>query len=292
MYLFWIYVISMFCLNPIGTLVSYGVNTQPLQGESQFEESRGQEVFSLYEVTGMKITCTASWFLLSGTASMQAIEEMELDGRKVILVRGKVDRPGGILGFIVSFLKLYKGADTFDSYIDVETHLPVQCIEYKKQRDGSKKVTEHIHYDRAQQSIESLVDGKVLNNIHYDIQDGVSVLVDFLHRANTQEMAIGKTLTANMNAGMEIDEVVVKVTDVEKTQDGVIYTFTSQKLPNVLKYPTVLSVQLLDDGKKKLPISGVGTIEIPILRKIRIKGTLKVQNDRLTPRKSQRFPTG
>lgn len=268
-YTFWIYVISMFCLN-----------TQPLQGESQ------QEVFSLYEVTGMKITCTASWFLLSGTASLQAVEGMVLDGRNIILVRGEVNRPGGILGFIMSFLKLYKGADTFDSYIDVETHLPVQCTKYKEQRDGQKKVTEHIHYDRAQQSIKSLVDGNVLNNVPYDIQDGVSVLVDFLHRTNTQKMAKGKTLAANMNVGMKLGEVVVEVTDVEVVKDGVIYTLTSKKLPDVLKYPTVLSVQLLDDGKKKLPISGVGTIKIPILGKIRIKGTLKVQNDRLIPYKN------
>jgi len=197
MYLFWIYVICLFCLNPVGTLVSYGVETQILQGESQFEESRGPDTLSLYKVTGMKITCTASWFLLSGTASLQAVEEMELDG-------------------------------------------------------------------------------KVLNNVPYDIQDGVSTLIDFLNKANTDKMVVGKILKANMNAGMEIDEVVVKVTDVEKTQDGVIYTFTSQKLPDVLKYPTILSVQLLDDGKKKLPISGVCTIEIPILRKIRIKGTLNV----------------
>lgn len=118
----------------------------------------------------------------------------------------------------------------------------------------------------------------LINNVPYDIQDGVSVLINFLHRANTQEMAIGKTLAANMNVGMKPGEVVVEVTDVEVVEDGVIYTLTSKKLPDVLKYPTVLSVQLLDDGKKKLPISGVGTIEIPILRKIRIKGTLKVQN--------------
>ncbi len=147
-------------------------------------------------------------------------------------------------------------------------------------------MTEHIHYDRAQQSIKSLLNRKVLNNVPYDIQDGVSVLVDLLHRANTQEMAIGKTLAANMNVGMKPGEVIVEVTDVEEVDDGVIYTLTSKKLADVLKYPTVLSVQLLDDGKKKLPISGVGIIKIPILGKIRIKGTLKVQNDRLIPYKN------
>ncbi len=94
-YTFWIYVIYLFCLNPVGTLASYGVKTQILQGESQFEESRGPDALSLYKVTGMKITCTASWFLLSGTASLQAVEGMVLDGRNIVLVRGEVNRPGG-----------------------------------------------------------------------------------------------------------------------------------------------------------------------------------------------------
>ncbi len=269
-YTLWIYVISVFCLN-----------TQILECKSQFIESHELDTLSLYKVTGTKITCTARRFLLSGTGSLQAVKETEVNGKNVILVRGKVDKLGGILGFIISLLKVYKGAETSDSYIDIETHLPVQCIEYKQQKDGTKKITEHIYYDREKQSIKLLVDGKVLKNVPYDIQDLVSVLVDFLYKVNTQKMAVGKILVANMltadkNAGMKVGEVVVEVTKMEVVEEGVIYTVTSKKLPDVLKYPTILSVRLLDNGKNLIPVSGIGIIKIPVLGKIKIKMALKV----------------
>lgn len=229
---------------------------------------------SLCETVGTEIICTANWFLLSGSASMRAVERTRLRGREVILWRGKVDRPGGVLGFVVSLLKAYKGATVFDSYIDIETHLPIECIEYRISSEGVKEILEHILYDRKNCSIRSLVKDSVLTGVPCDVQDGVSTLVYFLNGANIHKMAVGKILRANMNAGMEIDEVAVGVTVIETTENGVLYTFTSRKLPNLLKYPTVLSVQLLDDGVKKVPINGVGFVRVPVIGKVKLKGTL------------------
>lgn len=229
---------------------------------------------SLYETAGMEITCTINRFLLSGITSMRSIERMRLRGKEVILWRGKVDRPEGILGFIVSLLKTYKGATVYDSYIDIETHLPVEYLEYRIDQNGEKKIIEHIFYDRGNHSIKSLINGTVLNDVPCDIQDVISILIRFLNRANTDRIVIGKTMRGNTVVDMEIDEIIVEVTDVKSTPDGVIYTFTSRKLPNVGKYPTVLKTQLLDDGEKKLPISGVGIVRIPIIGRINIEGTL------------------
>ena len=83
-------------------------------------------------------------------------------------------------------------------------------------------------------------------------------------------------LAADKNAGMKVGEVIVEVTKTERVKEGMIYTVTSQKLPDVLKYPTILSVQLLDNGKSVIPVSGVGIIKIPVLGKIKIKVALKV----------------
>jgi len=55
---------------------------------------------SLYETVGIEITCTINRFLLSGSTSMRSIERTRLQGKEVILWRGKVNKPGGILGFI------------------------------------------------------------------------------------------------------------------------------------------------------------------------------------------------
>ncbi len=232
------------------------------------------EAISLYETLGTEITCTASWFFLSGSASMRAVERTNLQGREVILWRGKVDRPGGILGFIINLFKAYKGATIFDSYIDIETHLPLKSVEYRTKKDGGKTILEHIVYDREKYSLTSLVKDTILIGVPFDTKDGVSTLIDFLYRANIDKMDVGEILRADMNAGVEISEVVVEVTGIEKTQRGILYTFTSKKLPDVLKYQTVLDVQLLDDGERRLPVSGVGTVWIPIIGKIRIKGIL------------------
>jgi hypothetical protein len=253
------------------------MSAQLLQGMSH------AEILSLYEITGVKITCKVNWFLLSGAATLQAVEETKLHGKNVILIRGKADKPGGILGFIAGFLKLYKGADTFESYIDVETHLPVQCMEYKRRKDGSKEVTEHMHFDRERRSARSLIDGRILNDVPPDIQDAISILADFLYRANTQKMVVGTTFKANMLAadkdvGMKVGEVIVEITDIETTEDGLIYTLTSTKLPDVVKYPVVLSVCLLDDGEKKLPVSGMGSVKLPVLGNIEIGATLGVED--------------
>jgi hypothetical protein len=109
MYLLWIYVI---CLTSL--------NAQLLQSESR------SDAISLYKARGTKITCELRWLFLSGTAGMEAIKETKNNGKDTILWRGKINRPGKILGFIMNFIKPYKGATIFDAYIDTETHLPIK----------------------------------------------------------------------------------------------------------------------------------------------------------------------
>jgi len=257
MYLLWIYVV---CLTSL--------NAHLLQSEGR------SDAISLYKARGTKITCELRWLFLSGSASMEAIKETKNNGKDAILWRGMINRPGKILGFIMSFIKLYKGATIFDTYIDTDTHLPIECIEYK----NPNEITKHIYYDREHQSLKSLKNGKVLTNIPSDIQDGVSTLVNFWWLANNQEMVPGKTLAAHMNIGVKsYSEVIVEVTNARVAPNGVIYTITSRKLPDILKYPTLISVQLLDDGKRVIPVSAVASIKLPILGKIRIKGIIKVR---------------
>jgi hypothetical protein len=157
-------------------------------------------------------------------------------------------------------------------------------MEYKRRKDGSKEVTEHMYFNRKQRSARSLIDGRVLNDVPPDIQDAISILADLLYRANMQKMVVGTTFKANMlaadkDAGMKVGEVIVEITDIETTKEGLIYTLTSTKLPDVVKYPVVLSACLLDDGEKKLPVSGMGSVKLPVLGNIEIGATLKVEHN-------------
>lgn len=232
--------------------------------------------FRIYE-TDTKFVLTARWWGLSATGTMEILGNTKFRGRDVILVRSQVTELGGFLGFIMKFLRIYKGANTFDSYIDADTFMAVRYEVYKLNNDGSKKLTEHIYFDRELNRVVSLEDNKtIISNVAPDIQDALSIFLDVLYRVNTEKLFVGKKFELNLYAYKEAFKVEVEVTRLTMTNGTAVYTLEIKELPAVFKYPASISFEVTDVGDGfKFSTRGRCTIDVPVLPNITIKGELK-----------------
>jgi len=227
--------------------------------------------------TGTKFVLTARWWGLSATGSMEILENTKFRGRDVILVRSQVTELGGFLGFIVRFLRIYKESNTFDSYIDADTFMTVRYEVYKLNDDGSRKLTEHIYFDRKSNRVMSLEDNKtIINNAAPDIQDVFSIFLDILHKLNTERLFVGMKFAFNLYGYKEAFEVEIEVTRLTMAGGRPVYTLEIKELPAVFKHPASVSFEVTDVGEGfNLPTRGQCTIDIPFLPDITVKGGLR-----------------
>lgn len=208
---------------------------------------------------------------------MEVLENTKFRGEDVILLRSRRTRLGGLLGFIVKFLRAYKGSNTFDSYIDPDTFMAVRYENYELSKDGSKKVNEQIYFDRELNRVVSLEDNKtIVSNVAPDIQDIFSAFLALIYRLNTEELFVGKEFSVNIYGHEEAYEVEIEVTHWKLRNGTAVYTLEIEELPAIFKHPASVSFEVTDvrDGFS-LPTRGKCTIDVPVLTSITIKGNLR-----------------
>jgi len=227
--------------------------------------------------TGTKFILIASWWGLSTEGTMEILGDTEVDGRDLILVRSQVVKMGGLLGFLVRFLRIYKGSNTFDSYIDPDTHKTVKYQIYKLNDDGSRKINENVYFDRKRNRIVSLEDNKpVISDVPPDVQDTFAVFLESLYKANTEGLFLGKVFRANLYAYRKFSKLEIKVTNMALINGATIYTLKIEKLPVIFKHPVTVSFNVTDAGEGlMLPTSGKCIIHLPILPDIKLNGYLR-----------------
>lgn len=226
---------------------------------------------------GTKFMLTATWWGVSADGTMEALDKVKFKGKDTILVRSHVTRVGGLLGFIVRFLRIYKESNTFDSYIDLDTLMPVRYEVYRLNKDGSKRLNEDIYFDRKLNRIVSLEDDSiVINNAPPDAQDAFSTFLSLLRRFNTEKLFVGKKFYINLYAYKKVSKVEVEVTALKVVNDKPVYTLEIKELPDIFKHPASITFEVADNGNGfNLPTKGRCTIDVPALPDINIDGELK-----------------
>ena len=235
--------------------------------------------------TGTKFTFTVRWLGLSAAGAMEVLENTELEKKDVILVRSRVTKVGGFLGFIVRFLRIYKGSNTFDSYIDVDTLMAVRYEMYKLNKDGSRKINEQIYFDREQNEVVSRLNNRVVaSNVAPDIQDTFSAFLTFLYRINTERLFRGKKFALNIYGYEQAFKIEIETTQ-HIVRDGVaVYTLEIKELPVVFKHPASLAAEVTDVVESFMfPVKGQCELRVPLWPDITIKFELKEirQGDKL-----------
>ena len=226
---------------------------------------------------GTKFTLTARSWGMSADGQMEILDNTQIDGGDLILVRSQVTKMGGLMGFIVRFLRIYKKSNTFDTYIDPDTHMTARYEVYKLNDDGLKKINESVYFAREHSRIVSLEDNKpIIKNTPPDIQDAFSIFLGLIHRINTEELFVGKVFRSNLYSYRKSSKLEIVVTDLVRINGAIVYTLKIERLPDIFKYPTTISFRITDIGEGFMfPIDGTCTIQLPILPDVKISGELK-----------------
>jgi hypothetical protein len=141
---------------------------------------------------GTKFSLSLKWWGMSAYGTIEAIRNDKVREQDVIFVSAKTKELSGLLGFLVKLLRIYKGSNTFDSYIDTKTGLPVRYEVYKLNDDGTKKLNDHVYFDRKNKRVASYEDNStVLSNVQPDIQDIFSGFLNLVRMFNTEDFYIG-----------------------------------------------------------------------------------------------------
>ena len=225
----------------------------------------------IYE-TGTKFFAAARCLGLSAEGTMEILEDAQLNGESVILARARVTKLGGLFGFLVKFLRVYKGSNTFDSYIDPNTNMTIQYDMYKLKDDGSKKFNDRMYFDRKWNRVKSLESNETfIANAPPDIQDAFSIFLNLLSMINTEYLFVGKKYKVNLYAYKKFARIEIEVTRFSMVDGRAIYTLEIEKLPEVFKYPASVSLKVTDVGDGFMSVTeGECIIHIPILPDVNI----------------------
>lgn len=226
--------------------------------------------------TGTTFLLIASRFGLSAEGVMDVLENTKFRDEDVILVRSRITKMGGLMGFIIKFLRIYKESNTFDSYINSKIMLTSRYEVYKLNNDGSKKLTEHVYFDRANKNAISLQDNQIIaSDIAPDTQDAFSNFLSILRRINTDKLTVGKIFEINLYAYKKTHKVNIEVTDLTTIDRTNIYTLMLKDLPAIFTYPASVEIKVTNvDGGFLFPVYGKCVIHIPILPDVTVEGRL------------------
>ena len=226
---------------------------------------------------GRKFRLTARMLGLSAAGTMEIMENTELNGKSVIFVKSRITKLGGLLGFMAKFLRVYKKSNTFESYIDPETYITVEHEVYRLESDGSKKITEHIRFDREQNRVISLVDDETLiSNAPPDVQDSFSIFLGLLHKFNTEGLFVGKKFHANFYAHKKIFRIEVTVTQLSLINGKMVYSLEIPELLEVFVHPASIKFEVTDVGGGFMSITGGScTIHIPLFPDITLNARIE-----------------
>lgn len=244
-----------------------------------FSESLTNESYYVYN-EGTKFSLKVSWWSLNAHGTMEVLNKTRFRDKEAILVRSKVSEVGGFLGFIVKFLRIYKESNTFDSYIDPITILPIRYEVYKLNKDGTRKVNEHVYFDRKARKIISLENNEVIiNNTDHDTRDAFSIFLYLLNRFKNENLFVGKNIRVSLYAYKKVSNVDIKVISRQIVSGRNVYTLEIKELPQIFKYPTNVIFEVAENEMGyKFPTKGKCIIDIPVLGNIEIDGKLERLN--------------
>jgi hypothetical protein len=230
----------------------------------------------IYDI-GTKILVHIGHFGLSADGNMKVLEKSQFNEKDVILIRSEITELGGLMGFIVKFLRIYKGSNTFDTYIDLHNLKTVRYENYKLKKDNTREINEHIYFDRKRNTIVSLMENKViLRDVSSDIQDVFSAFLNFVYRFNTEELYVGKKLKANLYGYEEAYTVEIDVVKLENRDNKTVYIMEIKELPSVFKYPASIIFEVVDiGGEFWFPVRGECEIHIRFFPDVTIKAELE-----------------
>lgn len=225
---------------------------------------------------GTKFVINVRCWGLSAYGVVEVIGNSKVGDQDVILVRSQTVEVGGFLGFIVKFMRIYKESNTFDSYIDPETRLPVRYEVYKLNKDGSKKTTENVLFDRKNQKVISYNDkSTILSNTPPNIQDTFTGLLNLVYSINVDGIYLGKSYDLDFFIYQELTHVKIKVASQKMVNGQKTYTLEISKLPDIFKYPASLKFDVVDAQQGlDLPTTGECVIDVPVLSDVTLKGDL------------------
>jgi hypothetical protein len=234
--------------------------------------------FDIYK-PGVKFSLNVKWWGLSANGNMEIIGKKKVNGQDTVILRSQVAEVGGFLSFIIKFMRVYKESNTFDSYIDPATTLPVRYDFYKMMKDGAKKFNERVYFDRNQRRVVSLDDNKtIISNTAPDIQDIYSFFLALIQKLNNEDMNIGKCITSNIYVYRESNKINIRVAGQKVVDGHKVYILKIDRLPPVFKYPASMSFEVVELGNMRIPVRGQCTIEIPHFKDITIDAELVVLN--------------
>lgn len=236
-------------------------------------ESGSLEVYN----QGVKFCLAVKWWGLSAQGNMEVIGKENVRGQDTVIVRSHVTEVKGFLSFIIKFLRMYRESNTFDSYIDPVSALPVRYEVYKIMPDGSKKPTENVYFDRKNRRVASFDDDStIVSNTPPDIQDTFSSFLALIQRFNSEDLFVGKCITLNLYVYREFSRVNVRVVGQKIVDGHKVYMMKIDRLPPIFKYPASISFEVVELGDIKFPFRGQCTIELPNFRDIVIDGELSI----------------
>ena len=235
------------------------------------------DIIDVYK-PGMKLGLSVKWWGLSAYGTMEVIRYDKTKGQDVVLVRSQSEEISGLLGFLVKFLRIYKGSNTFDSYIDPKTGLPVRYEVYKLEKDGTKKLNEHVYFDRKTRRVASYDDNStILSNVQPDIQDTFSGFLNLIRMFNTEDIYVGKNFSLNLYIYREFSKLNIRVISQKVVDSQNVYTLEIDRFSDVFKHPASVTFDVVEREGLKFPTKGVCTIDIPI-KDINVESDLTIIN--------------
>jgi len=218
----------------------------------------------VYKV-GVKFYVSIKLWGFSTNGTMEVLRHDNVRGENVVLIKSQIKEIRGLIGFLVKFLRVYKEANSFDSYIDPKTGLSVRYEVYKLKKDGTKKPNEHIFFDRKLRRIVSYESNSTtLSNVSPDIQDTFAGFLDLICIFNAENIFIGKLYSLNLYLYKEEHKVNIRVVSQKIVDGHKIYTLKIERLPDVFKYPASGTFEVAENGGLMLPTKGTCTIDLPI----------------------------
>ncbi len=248
------------------------------QGLPSYADS-GHYVYS----PGTKFHFTAKLLGLSAAGTMEILENRELNGESFIFIKSRITKLGGLLGFMAKFLRVYKESNAFESYIDPETCMTAQYEVYRLRSNGSKKITEHVRFDREQNRVVSLVDNEILiNDAPPDVQDVFSIFLSLLYKFNTEGLPVGKKFKASFYAHKKISRIEITVTQLSLVNGKMVYNLEIPEIPEVFVHPASIRLKVTDVGGGFMSvIGGSCTVHIPFFPDVTVNARIENVSDLL-----------
>lgn len=223
-----------------------------------------------------KFVLNATSLGLTASGEMNVLGKTVRNGKELILVRSKVNEISGFVGFIIKLLRIYKESNTFDTYLDPKTLLPVFYEVYKVDKNDYKQINESVEFDRQMGVVRSFdQEDEFVLRAKPNTVDAFSGFLQLIARFTNEELCVGKRITISLYAYRTISDLHVDVINHRTMGFYDIYDMEIKKLPIVFKYPASIRFEVKrHNNGLALPTRGNCTIMVPHFMDVVINGQL------------------